>query len=82
MFLSRGGSASRSLGHVMQFLIDQLLAKRHILALVTLLLGGVVTWGATKTSLDSTFDSIMSEADPDLEEVEQEPAGTRPLASW
>ncbi len=55
----------------MQFLIDQLLAKRHLLALLTLVLGGAVTWGMLNTSLDSTFNAILSEDDPYRQEVEQ-----------
>ncbi|MCZ6504080.1 MAG: MMPL family transporter [Gammaproteobacteria bacterium] len=55
----------------MQFLINQLLLKRHILTLMTLLLGGAVSWGILNTSLDSTFNSILSEDDPYREEVEQ-----------
>ena len=54
-----------------QFLINQLLAKRRILALMTLLLGGAVTWGIVNTSIDSTFSAILSEDDPDREEVEK-----------
>ena len=55
----------------MQFLIDQLLAKRFALALLTLALGSVVTWGMLKTSLDATFGSILSEDDPYRKEVDQ-----------
>ncbi len=55
----------------MQFLINQLLVKRHLLALLTILLGGAVTWGMLNTSIDSTFNAILSEDDPYREEVEQ-----------
>lgn len=55
----------------MQFLINQLLAKRYLLTLMTILLGSVVTWGILNTSIDSTFNSILSEDDPYREEVEQ-----------
>ncbi|MCZ6659512.1 MAG: MMPL family transporter, partial [Gammaproteobacteria bacterium] len=55
----------------MQFLINQLLAKRHLLALLTVFLGGAVTWGMLNTSIDSTFNAILSEDDPYREEVEQ-----------
>ncbi len=55
----------------MQFLIDQLLAKRYVLALITLILGGVVIWGMQHTSMDATASSILSEDDPYREEVEQ-----------
>ena len=55
----------------MQFLIDQLLAKRYVLALITLILGGAVIWGMQHTSMDATASSILSEDDPYREEVEQ-----------
>lgn len=55
----------------MQFLINQLLAKRYLLTLMTIILGSAVTWGILNTSIDSTFDSILSEDDPYREEVEQ-----------
>ncbi len=55
----------------MQFLIDQLLAKRYSLALIMLILGSAITWGMQHTSLDATFNSILSEDDPYREEVEQ-----------
>lgn len=55
----------------MQMLIDQLLAKRYLLALLTLILGGAVGWGALHTQLDSTFEAILSEDDPYRKEVEQ-----------
>jgi len=55
----------------MQFLINQLLAKRYLLALMTILLGSAVTWGVLKTSIDSSYNSILSEDDPYREEVEQ-----------
>ncbi len=55
----------------MQFLIDQLLAKRFSLALATFVLGGIVTWGLLNTSLEATYSSILSEDDPYREEVDQ-----------
>ncbi|MEE8303371.1 MAG: MMPL family transporter, partial [Candidatus Tectomicrobia bacterium] len=55
----------------MQFLIDQLLAKRYLLALMTILLGSTVAWGILNTSIDSTFNSILSEDDPYRAEVDQ-----------
>ena len=55
----------------MQFLIDQLLAKRFLLAFITLILGSVVTWGMFHTSMDATYSSILSEDDPYRVEVEQ-----------
>ena len=55
----------------MQMLIDQLLAKRYLLALLTLVLGGAVAWGTLYTQLDSTFKAILSEDDPYRQEVDQ-----------
>jgi predicted RND superfamily exporter protein len=55
----------------MQFLIDQLLAKRFSLALATFVLGGIVSWGLLNTSMESTYNSILSEDDPYREEVDQ-----------
>jgi predicted RND superfamily exporter protein len=55
----------------MQALINQLIAKRFILTLLTLLLGGVVMWGVLDTTIDSTFQSILSEDDPYKLEVDQ-----------
>jgi predicted RND superfamily exporter protein len=55
----------------MQFLIDQLLARRYLLAFTTLVLGSVVTWGMLNTSIDATFNSILSEGDPYKDEVDQ-----------
>jgi predicted RND superfamily exporter protein len=55
----------------MQMLIDQLLAKRYLLALLTLVLGGAVAWGTLHTQLDSTFEAILSEDDPYRQEVDQ-----------
>lgn len=55
----------------MQFLIDQLLARRFYLALGTFLLGGIVAWGLLNTSMEATYNSILSEDDPYREEVDQ-----------
>ena len=55
----------------MQVLIDQLLARRYLLALFTFLLGGIVAWGILSTTIDSTVSSILSEDDPYRQEVEQ-----------
>jgi predicted RND superfamily exporter protein len=55
----------------MQFLINQLLTKRYFLALITLILGGIVTWGMQSTSMDATYTSILSEDDPYKAEVDQ-----------
>nr|MBC8188362.1 MMPL family transporter [Pseudomonadota bacterium] len=55
----------------MQTLINLLLTKRHLFALVTVLLGGAVTWGSVNTRLDSTFSALLSEDDPLRAEVEE-----------
>ena len=55
----------------MQFLIDQLLSKRHFLAIATLLLGSVVIWGMQYSEIDATFQSILAEDDPYKAEVDQ-----------
>jgi len=55
----------------MQAFIDQLLGRRYLLAVLTVLLGGVVTWGAFDTSIDSSFNAILAEDDPYREEVDQ-----------
>jgi predicted RND superfamily exporter protein len=55
----------------MQTLINLLLTKRHLFALVTVLLGGAVTWGSVNTRIDSTFSAILSEDDPLRAEVEE-----------
>jgi predicted RND superfamily exporter protein len=52
-------------------LIDQLMAKRVLLAVLTVLLGGLVTWGAKYTSIDASFNSILSEDDPYREQVDK-----------
>lgn len=55
----------------MQSLIDQLLGKRYLLAVLTIVLGGLISWGVRYTSIDSSFNSILSEDDPYREEVDQ-----------
>lgn len=55
----------------MQSLVDQLLAKRYLLAVLSLLLAVAVGWGIKHTSVDNTFNAVLSEADPYREEVEQ-----------
>jgi len=55
----------------MQGFIDQLLSKRHTLALLTVILGSVIAYGMLNTSLDSSFASILSEDDPYRKEVDQ-----------
>ncbi|HIG43252.1 MAG: MMPL family transporter [bacterium] len=55
----------------MQFLVDQLLAKRYILAFLTILGGAMVSSGIPDARVDGTFNSILSEDDPYRLEVEQ-----------
>ena len=56
---------------LMTQLIEQLLTKRYLLALATLVFGAVITWGIQLTTLDATYNSILSEDDPYKEEVDQ-----------
>jgi hypothetical protein len=51
--------------------INLLLTKRLTLALITLILGSAVVWGMTHTSMDATYNSILSEDDPYKKEVDQ-----------
>ena len=55
----------------MQTLIDQLLEKRVLLAVLTVLLGAVVVWGARYSTIDASFNSILDEDDPYLKQVDQ-----------
>jgi predicted RND superfamily exporter protein len=55
----------------MHSLIEHLLDKRYLLALATIALGGAVAWGTLTTSVDATYNSILSEDDPYKAEVDQ-----------
>lgn len=70
----------------MQLLINQLLDKRHWLALLTLLFGAALTFGLTKSSIDAGYRSILSEDDPYKAEVDQAeidfPPSTRVLFAF
>jgi predicted RND superfamily exporter protein len=55
----------------MQTLINLLFEKRYLLAILTLVLVGLVSWGARYTTIDSSFNSILAEDDPYREQVEQ-----------
>ena len=53
----------------MQTLLDFLLEKRVLLLVLTVILGGAITWGAAYTSIDASFNSILSEDDPYVQRV-------------
>jgi len=55
----------------MQSFIDFLLKRRHFLAIACVILGAALTWGMTKSGLDGTFGSILSEDDPYKAEVDE-----------
>lgn len=55
----------------MQPLIEILLNRRHLLAVLTLGLGAIVSWGMGSTTMDASYNSILSESDPYKEEVDQ-----------
>ena len=55
----------------MQFWIDQLLARRKALALLTLLLGGIVAAGIQHITTDNTDRALLSEDDPLRAEVDK-----------
>lgn len=55
----------------MDFLVNQLLVRRYLLSLLTIALSGAVSWGIFSTSVDNTFNGILSEDDPYREEVSQ-----------
>lgn len=53
----------------MQPLVNFLLGYRHILAVLTLILGGVIAYGSSMTRIDSSYDTILAEDDPYRDEV-------------
>ncbi len=55
----------------MQTLINFLLSKRYVLASLVVVFGGVITFGMLNTTLDSSFNSILSEDDPYRKEVDE-----------
>ena len=55
----------------MSVLIEKLLDKRYVLALITVLVGALVTLGIQHTSLDSSSSAILIEGDPYRAEVDQ-----------
>ena len=52
-------------------LINFLLSQRYMLAALAIVLGGAISLGALKTTIDSSDDSILSEDDPYRLEVAQ-----------
>jgi len=65
----------------MSFVIQQLLDKRYVWALITLLVGGVVAWGMNYTSIEATFKAILSEDDPYKAEVDKSRSDFPPSTS-
>jgi len=65
----------------MSFVIDQLLNKRHLWAVITLIIGGFVTWGMNYSSIEATFKSILSEDDPYKAGVDKSRADFPPSTS-
>jgi predicted RND superfamily exporter protein len=55
----------------MQSLVQLLLSRRHLLAILTVLAGAVIIWGMSYNRLDTTYNAILSEDDPYKEEVDQ-----------
>ncbi|MCP4951187.1 MAG: hypothetical protein GY922_04995, partial [Proteobacteria bacterium] len=55
----------------MQTFVNQLVNQRYLLAVLTIFIGAVVTWGAGQATIESSFNSILSEDDPYREEVDQ-----------
>jgi hypothetical protein len=55
----------------METLIHQLLAKRHVISLVTLLVGAVVGWGIGSTTTDNSPNALLGEDDPAKAEVDR-----------
>ncbi|MAT95280.1 MAG: hypothetical protein CME59_22135 [Halioglobus sp.] len=58
----------------MQALINVLLHRRHLLTVLTLVLGAVIAYGTSKTRIDPSYNAILDEEDPyraQVEEVEE-----------
>lgn len=55
----------------MDRLITFLIRRRNPLALLTLVLGGVITYGVGMTSIDPSYNAILDEEDPYRQEVER-----------
>ena len=55
----------------MQTLIDLLLNRRHLLGVLTVIIGGAVSSGITMTGIDPSYDAILDEKDPYRLEVEE-----------
>ena len=55
----------------MQYLIDFLLTRRLLLAALTVVFAGLLSWGMNYSSIDSSYRSILSEDDPYKAEVDQ-----------
>ncbi|MCX2979644.1 hypothetical protein EYC98_02075 [Halieaceae bacterium IMCC14734] len=55
----------------MQSLVDQLIGKRYLLAMLTLLITAALGWGIPAVTSDNGFTAILSESDPYRAEVDQ-----------
>ena len=55
----------------MQFFIEQLLTKRYLWAILTVIISGVVMLGLQNTRVETSYRSILSENDPYKAEVDQ-----------
>ncbi|MDZ7784785.1 MAG: MMPL family transporter [Halioglobus sp.] len=55
----------------MDKLIGLLVTRRHLLAVLTAVLGAVIAYGTTMTRTEASFDAILDEDDPYRQEVDQ-----------
>ncbi len=55
----------------MQDVVNQLLARRYLLAVLLILLTVATVWGIRYISVDNTFNAILAESDPYRDEVDQ-----------
>ncbi len=55
----------------MDKLIDFLIGRRNLLAVLTVVLGAAVSYGITLTTIDPSYDAILDEEDPYRQEVEE-----------
>jgi predicted RND superfamily exporter protein len=55
----------------MQLLVNFLLSRRNLLAVLSIVLGAAVVFGVKHTRIDSSYDTILTEDDPYRLQVEQ-----------